>query len=145
MTPARKGADRKSKAGHGQNERNNSPIPECSLCGWRRTREWYHYGTSTDSHKSCQNHDCDAWIKSTSRAQAPPNLAFHRDAGGRRTNHIEACGRPEFTHASVSLSLLEMLSCPIVSEAFMLLAEKVAVITGGGRGIGRAIALKFAG
>jgi NAD(P)-dependent dehydrogenase (short-subunit alcohol dehydrogenase family) len=38
-----------------------------------------------------------------------------------------------------------MLCCPIFLEGFMLLSEKVAVITGGGRGIGRAIALKFAG
>src|ERR1700737_5655178 len=38
-----------------------------------------------------------------------------------------------------------MISCPIVAEASMLLAGKMAVITGGGRGIGRAIALKFAG
>jgi NAD(P)-dependent dehydrogenase (short-subunit alcohol dehydrogenase family) len=38
-----------------------------------------------------------------------------------------------------------MLSCRIIAEALMLLADKVAVITGGGRGIGRAIALKFAG
>src|SRR4029077_17115591 len=38
-----------------------------------------------------------------------------------------------------------MLSCRIIAEASMLLAGQVAVITGGGRGIGRAIALKFAG
>jgi NAD(P)-dependent dehydrogenase (short-subunit alcohol dehydrogenase family) len=43
------------------------------------------------------------------------------------------------------LTALQMLSCPIVSEELMLLAERVAVITGGGRGIGRAMALKFAG
>jgi NAD(P)-dependent dehydrogenase (short-subunit alcohol dehydrogenase family) len=39
----------------------------------------------------------------------------------------------------------QMLCCPIAGEGSMLLAEKVAVITGGGRGIGRAIALRFAG
>ena len=38
----------------------------------------------------------------------------------------------------------QMLCCPVIAEGYMLLAEKVAVITGGGRGIGRAIALRFA-
>jgi NAD(P)-dependent dehydrogenase (short-subunit alcohol dehydrogenase family) len=62
-----------------------------------------------------------------------------------RANRLKPCAIFELVHPSPLLSPLQMLSCPIASEALMLLAEKIAVITGGGRGIGRAIALKFAG